>query len=119
MAGRVPQPPVNPLLRPTEARDFWPGAVLILVAAALLLTGTWHLTRVNTTEAGGAWEFQLVKAFTCGGLQAKSAVAVPDLAAYEDPSAAAAALERMARQQANTFPITYRVNTSAAAPCPT
>ena len=110
---------MNPLLRATEAHDFWPGLVLILIAAALLLAGARHLTGVKTAEGDSAWEYQLVKAFTCGGLQARSAVTVPDLASYDDPSAAEAALERMARERADKFPINYRVNTGAVDPCPT
>ena len=119
MAGRVQQPPVNPLLRPTEDRDFWLGTLLALVAAALLVVGARHVTSVNTTDGDSAREPQLVKAFTCGGLQAKTSVTVPDLSTFDDPNAAAVALERMARQRETAFPITYHVNTGAADPCPT
>ncbi len=119
MSGHIAQPPVNARLRATEDRNFWTGLVLVIAALILLLVGARHLTRINTIEGDNAWEAQLVKSFTCGGLQAKAAVAVPDLAAYEDPAARAAALEQMARERASAFPISYRIDTGAADPCPT
>jgi hypothetical protein len=119
MPGRVPQPPVNAALRDPERHEFLPGLVLVIIAAALLVVGAGHVTSVETTDGSGARELQLVKAFSCGGLEAKSSVFVPDPAAFDDPAAAAAALERMAREETTAFPIKYRVNTVAAAPCPT
>lgn len=119
MARRIPQPQVIARLRPTEAHGGWLGLMVILIAAALLTTGAQHWTQVNTTDGNSAKEAQLVKAFTCGGLQAKTAVTMPDLSQYDDPAQAAAALDRMARERAHSFPIRYQVNTGAADPCPT
>ena len=119
MRERVKQPPVNPLLRDPERHDFWPGFILVIIAGILMLCGGWHVTNVETTEGNTAREFQLIKSFTSGGLQVVDSVFVPDPASFEDPAAAAAALERMAQEEAKGFRIKYRVNTGAADPCPT
>ena len=116
---RVAQPPVDPLRRDPERHDFWPGFILTIIAALVLFSGVGHLTTVETTDGNTAYEFQLVKPFTSGGLKAMDSVTVPDPASYDDPAAAAAALERMAREEAKAFRIKYRVNTGAADPCPT
>ena len=119
MAGRIAQPPVDPSLRPTEARGFWPGLILATAAVLLLAIG-WRLpSAIATSDGERATQFQLVKAFTCSGLEAKSSVTMPDLASYDDPAEAEAALQRMAEQKASSFPIKYTVNTGSADPCPT
>lgn len=119
MRKRVEQPPVNPRLRDPERHDFWPAFILVIVAGALLLCGGWHVTGVETSEGGGAREIQLIKAFAKGGLQVVDSISVPDPALFQDPAAAAEALERMAREEAKGLRIKYRVNTGAADPCPT
>lgn len=93
---------------------------MALIACVLFFAGAKHTTRVASDGDDNATETQLVKAFTAGGLHASPSVAVPDLASYADPSEAAAALERMARQKEEaTFPIRYKVVLGAADPCPT
>ncbi len=119
MFARVTQPPVNPRLRDPERHDFWPGFILVIIAAALLLCGGWHVTRVETSDGDAAREIQLIKSFAKGGLQVVDSAAVPDPASFADPAAAAEALERMAREEAKGFHLKYRVNTGAADPCPT
>lgn len=119
MRKRVPQPPVQASLRDPERHDFSPGFILSLTAALLLFAGARHVTSVETTDGQAASEFQLVKSFTCGGLKALDPVSVVDPASFDDPAAAAAALERMAREEAGSFRVKYRVNTGAADPCPT
>jgi hypothetical protein len=119
MLKRVTQPPINPLLRDPERHDFWPGFILSIIAVVLLFSGGRHLTNVETTDGNTALEVQLIKSFTSGGLKVLDPVAVSDPASFEDPAAAAAALDRMAREEARVFRIKYRVNTGAAAPCPT
>jgi hypothetical protein len=119
MRERVTQSPVNPLLRDPERHDFWPAFIFVIIAGSLMLCGGWHVTNVETTDGNAAREFQLIKSFTSGGLQAINSVFVPDPASFDDPAVAAAALERMAQEEANGFRIKYRVNTGAADPCPT
>jgi len=119
MLKRVEQPPVNPLLRDPERHDFWPAFILVIIAGMLLFCGGWHVTRVETSDGDAAREIQLIKAFASGGLQFVDSVSVPDPASFDDPAAAAEALERMAREEAKGSRIKYRVNTGAADPCPT
>ena len=113
------QPPISALQRDPEHHAFWPGLVLVVIAVVLVLAGARHMTNVGTTDGESAWETQLVKSFTSGGLEAVNPVKVPDPASFEDPAAAAAALERMAREEATGPRIKYRVNVGAADPCPT
>jgi hypothetical protein len=115
----LPQPPVNAQLRDPERHDFWPGFILAAVAGLLLFCGARHVTGVETTEGETAREDQLVKAFSNGGLQMATAPKPPDPAAFDDPSLAAAALERFEREQAESPRVKYRVNTGAVDPCPT
>jgi hypothetical protein len=116
---RVPQPPVNPLLRNTERHDFWPAAIITAVALALLVVGISRSTNVETVDGGSATESQLVKAFARGGLQFLAASAPIDPAAFADPDAAAAAMDQAARVTDLPLRNRYRVNTDAADPCPT
>lgn len=116
---RVPQPPVNAALRDPERHSFWLAFVGMLVAAILLVGGTRHLTGMETVDGGIATEMQLVRAFTSGGLEQVETVTVVDPAAFNDPAAAAVALERMVEQEAGAPRFKFRVNTGATDPCPT
>jgi hypothetical protein len=119
MRKRVPQPPVNPIRRDPERHDFWLGCFLTIVAGSFVIWGAVHTTAVDTTDGNSAREFQLVKSFTCGGLKAEAAVKPPDPTQYSDPATLAEALERMAREEARSPRLKYRVNVGAASPCPT
>ena len=116
---RIPQPPVDPLRRDPEHHDFWPGFILVVIAIALIGTGATHVTSVETTDGDSAWEAQLIKAFSCGGLLVEDAVPVTDPALFDDPAAAAAALEELAQAEEGSFLFKYVVNTGASDPCPT
>ncbi len=119
---RIPQPPIHRDLRARENHDFWPGLIAALVGIVLMTCGARHLTVVDTVAGGAAWETQLVKAFSFGGLQYPGQVpATLPPKPTDDPVASAAALERWARQQANAAPPTWkvRVDTTAKTPCPT
>jgi hypothetical protein len=119
--NRLPQPPVNPALRDLERHDFWPGFIAALAGVILVFCGARHLTNVDTVDGGTAWESQLVKAFSSGGVQYPSKMSPPAPPKLDDPTAEAEALDRWARQQANWQPPTWkvRVDTEAKTPCPT
>ena len=121
MLKRVEQPPVNPLLRDPERHDFWPAFILVIIAGMLLFCGGWHVTRVETSDGDAAREIQLIKSFASGGLQFVDSVSVPDPASFDDPAAAAAAVEGWERESARAAATRgkVRVNTGATAPCPT
>ena len=114
---RVPQPPVNPVLRATERHDFWPGFIAALIGVILAFCGARHLTGVDTVDGGTAWETQLVKAFAFDGLQYASKLSPPPPPRGDDPEA----FERWARQNRETETPTWklRVDTAAKTPCPT
>jgi hypothetical protein len=116
---KVIQPPVSAVARDREEHAFGPVAVALVASVVLLGLGVINTTRVATTEGPSASEAQLVKAIASGGLHASRAVTVQDPAKFQDPSQAAAALARMAREEATLYPIKYKVNTGAADPCPT
>lgn len=118
---RVPQPPIKPALRDVERHDFWPGVVAALAGGVVLFCGAWHLTGVDTVAGGTASEIQLVKAFSSSGLQYASEQAPPPPPNLEGVANPAEALDRWAKQQANAEPPNWkvRVDTAAAAPCPT
>ena len=69
MPAPVPQPPINRLVRPTEAHDFWSGAVVALIGILVLVGGLIRVTAVETLDGDAAWETQLVRAFSVGGLK--------------------------------------------------
>jgi hypothetical protein len=122
MVRRIPQPPVDPARRDREAHDFWPGFILTLIGALVVLGGARHLTTLNTVEGNSARETELIKAFASGGLQ--FAAQLPPPAPPKptgDPAADAAALARWDQQQAHATPPSWkvRVNTAAKTPCPT
>ena len=120
MFKRVPQPPINPALRAREGRDFWPAFVVAVAGALLGLCGAGHQTSVNTVGGNAASEVQLVKAFSCGGLQYPNQAAPPPpkLDGVANPGEA---LDRWAKEQANFKPPTWKLRVDAAAktPCPT
>ncbi len=120
MFRRIPQPPVDPNARALERHAFWPGFVVALVAAVLLFCGARHLTGIETTDGGTAWETQLVKAYSSSGLKFPELAPPPPPARTGDPFADAAALDRWQRT-AHAAPPDWkvRVDTAAAAPCPT
>ena len=119
--NRVPQPPINPAMRDVEGHDFWRGFVAVAVGIVLAFCGVRHLTGLGTVTGDSASEIQLVKAFSSGGLQYASELKPPSPPNLPDPVAQAEALDRWAKQQANATPPTWkiRVDTAAAAPCPT
>ncbi len=121
MLGRITQPPMDSALRNWERHNFWPGFAVAFAAAILLVYGARHLTRIETTDGGTAWETQLVKAYSSGGLKFPELAPPPPPPAGDDPAASAAALERWQRQAARTAVPNWkvRVDTSASTPCPT
>ena len=121
MFKRVPQPPVERALRPRERHDFLPGFVVALAGAVLAFCGARHLTQVDTTDGDTAWETQLVKAFSCGGLQYADQLAPPPPPKLEGLSNPGEALDRWAKQQAAVLSPAWkiRVDTGAKTPCPT
>lgn len=120
---RIPQPPVQPALRDSEQRGFWPGLVVGMAGVALLVFGAWHLTAVETLEGGRAAETQLIKAFAKSGLRYPhdEAPPPPPPPAPDDPTGGAEALDRWARQNALAGAANWkvRVDTRAQTPCPT
>ena len=121
MLKRVSQPPVNPALRDLERHDFWPGFIVALMGIALVFCGARHLTGVDTVAGSTAWETQLIKAFSAGGLQYADQMAPPAPPKLDDPAASAEALDRWARENARAAPPTWkvRVDTGANKACPT
>ena len=121
MFNRVPQPPVNRSLRAREGHDFWSGFVVALAGAALLFCGARHLTNVDTVDGNTAWESQLVKAFSSGGLQYPDQIAPPPPPKLEGVANPGEALDRWAKQRAAFRPPTWkiRVDAGAVTPCPT
>jgi len=115
----VPQPPIDAQRRDPEHHDFWPGFTVGLMALVLLFSGARHATGLQTEADEPAWETQLTKAFARGGLQFQEARVRFDPATLADPGQAAAAMDRAARVADLPLRERYRVNTSAADPCPT
>ena len=121
MPRRVPQPHVDRLKRPAEHHDFWPGFVVTVIGVFALVGGLRRVTGIETVAGGGAWETQLVKAFSTGGLQYQHPKPPMGPTDATDPSVTAAALKQW-EQAAAGGPAArrqVRVNTSAATPCPT
>jgi len=112
---------MNPALRDVEHHDFWPGFIAAVAAAVLLFCGARHLTAIETVDGSTAWETQLVKAYSSGGLQYPQQISPPPPPKLDDPAAAAAALERWQRQNAHPVAPSWkvRVDTAAKTPCPT
>ena len=118
---RIPQPPVNPAARARERHDFWPGFVAVLVGAVVVFCGARHLTGVGTSDGNTAWETQLVKAFSSGGVQYASELTPPPPPDLNNTPNPAEAMDRWAKQLANAQPPTWkiRVDVNAQTPCPT
>ncbi len=114
MIRRIPQPPIQPASRARERHDFWLGFAAVAIALVLILCGARHMTGVETVDGGTAWETQLTRAFSSGGLQFADQIAPPPPPRDNDP----VALERWAKQNA---PPTWkvRVDAGATAACPT
>jgi len=120
---RVPQPPINPAARPLETREFWPGFIAAVIGLVLAYSGARHFTKIETVDGGTASEIELVRAYAFGGLQFGSKVAPPPppRPIPDNPAATAEAMYRWEQQRAEFKPPTWkvRVDTAAAAPCPT
>ena len=122
MFVRVAQPPVDPARRNPERHEFWTGFVLVLIAALCLIAGSQHVTDVGSVGGDNATEYQLIRAFSSGGLQYPSqAAAWAPPKPTEDPEATAAALDRWARDQGSSSRHRWqvRVDLGARTPCPT
>jgi hypothetical protein len=119
--NRIAQPPIAPTARAAERHDFWPGFIAAVIGAVLLFCGVRHLTGIETVEGGTAWETQLVKAYSSGGLKYPQHAALTPPPKLDDPVAAAAALDRWQRQNAHPAAPAWkvRVDTAAKTPCPT
>jgi hypothetical protein len=122
MSKRVEQPPIQPALRDREHHDFWPGFICSLIGLLVLFCGTRHLTAVDTTDGNSAWEHQLIKAFSSGGIQYVDRTARP---AHRDPFAppgqfAPPPPPELTGDQETTGPRwKIKVNLGANTPCPT
>ena len=119
MPDRIEQPPIWPALRESERHDFWPGFVGALAGLIILLAGVRHLTGVETTDGNSAWETQLIKAFSSGGLEYRHLVARPVQTGPDNlpgllppPESSDGRLISGPRWQ-------VRVNLEARSPCPT
>jgi hypothetical protein len=124
MPKRIKQPPIQPALRDSEHHDFWPGFICALIGVVVLFCGARHLTAVDTTDGNSAWEHQLVKAFSSGGIQYVDRTARP---LHRDPFAppdALAAPPPVTLEPAGDGEPTgprwkIKVNLGASTPCPT
>ncbi len=113
----TPQPPINPALRDRERHDFWVGFIFALIGLLVLFCGTRHMTGLDTVEGNSAWEMQLVKAFTSGGLEYTMPGTMAEPPPPDDPAAEARFAER--RSMSTPAKLKYRINTGAQNPCPT
>ena len=118
---RIEQPPIQPALRDPERHDFWTGFVLALIGLIVLVCGARHLTGIDTTDGESAWETQVVKAFSNGGIRLVDLQAVPPPPPPDDPAARARAAEQLERSLARASGPRWKVkvDTGASAPCPT
>lgn len=117
MFKRVPQPPINPILRDRERHEFWTGFVVALIGLILLFAGARHLTGVEATDGSSASEVQLMRAYASDGLKFADRTPPPAPPKSDDP----VALERWMRQNANATEPTWkvRVDLEAKTACPT
>lgn len=67
--ARIPQPPIHAATRNTEHHDFWPAFALALVGGVLAFAGSRHMTAIETIDGGTAWETQVIRAFSHGGVR--------------------------------------------------
>jgi hypothetical protein len=112
---------MNPATRALERHDFWPGLVVTVAGLALAVCGARHLTGIDTVDGDTAWETQLVKAFSSGGVQYASQQPPPPPPNLDDVANPDEALARWAREQADQVPPAWkiRVDLGAQAACPT
>lgn len=108
-------------MRAQEHHDFWPGFIAALAGVAVAFCGVRHLTNVDTVDGSTAWETQLIKAFSSGGVQYADQQAPPPPPDFSAAANPAEALDRWAKQQATVQPPTWkvRVEVGAQTPCPT
>jgi hypothetical protein len=121
MRIKIEQPPIQPTLRDPERHDFWTGFVLALIGLIVLVCGARHLTGVETTDGHTAWETQVVKAFSSGGIRLLDLTATPPPPPADDPAARARAEEQFERSLAKAGGPHWKVkvDTGASTPCPT
>ncbi|NLH72467.1 MAG: hypothetical protein GX456_05385 [Verrucomicrobia bacterium] len=121
MTRKIPQPPIDPRTRPTEQHDFWAGGVITIVGLLVLITGLRHLTGVETLDGNSAWETQLVKAFSTGGLRYADATAAAPPVLPDNPADAVATLDRARKADTEKRHAIgrVRVDVGASTPCPT
>lgn len=120
MSRRVPQPAIDRARRPTEGHEFWPAFVFALIGLLLAVGGGLRLTGVETTGGGTAWEVQLVRAFSNGGLRYAEIAASGGLPDPSDPTGAQAAFRRAEDwRRAGEARSKVRVDLGATTPCPT
>ncbi len=118
---RIPQPPINPAKRPLELHEFWPGFIATVIGAAIVFCGARHQTGVDTSKGSAAWETQLVKAFSSGGVQYASEQPAPPPPNLDGVANPAEVLDRWAKNQGKAQPPAWkiRVDLGAKAACPT
>jgi hypothetical protein len=121
MFKRIPQPPLVAAQRASEHHEFWPGLVAAVLGVMLAVVGGRHMTGVDTTEGGTAWETQLMKAFASGGLQYANRLPPPPPPRMDQSPGSLQALERWERQNARAEAPSWkiRVDIGAKAACPT
>jgi len=116
---RISQPPVDPERRNPERHGFWLGAALILIALALIVTGSMRVTALPTVDGLPATEVELMRSFASGGLQRVPPPTPPSPMLTPDPVAFALAMESWQREIAAGNRVGFQVDTAAADPCPT
>lgn len=117
----IRQPPINPAQRAPERHDFWPAFIAAVAGVIITIGGARHLTGVDTTGNDTAWETQLIRAFSSGGVQYASDQAPPPPPNLEGVANPAEALDLWAKTQASFQPPSWkiRVDLGAKAACPT
>ncbi len=120
MRDRVPQPPIQPALREREAHDFWPAFICALAGLIILFVGARHITGIDTTDGGIAFETQLIKAFSSGGVQYVDRAARPvPRDAFGPPGLVPPPPERSRDEPLEGPRWIVKVNLGARTPCPT
>lgn len=89
--------------------------ILVIIAVLILFCGTTHVTGIDTVGGNSATEWQLVKAFSSGGLQY---IVPSDDSGPTDPNDPAANAKAEEKRVKGVV-AKYRVNTGASTPCPT
>jgi hypothetical protein len=99
----------------------WTGLAVAGVGVLLAVAGWGHQTRVETAAGGLAWERELVRAFSRGGLKYTDLQAPPAPGPNQDAAAVERAFEQWERQRAAGKGRRWdvRVDTTATTPCPT